>query len=156
MLIKRGPNGDGTPLLFNNRRAVFQTATGLPSVKGAFDEYKRTDIFLANNTVYPASTGSFIPGEIIYQGNSVATSDAQAIVYSYTPHSKVTVIRVQGTFGTGTLTGNTSSANRSAIATNTDTQVGNDIFEDINDNLRIQSEADGIIDFTENNPFGEF
>jgi hypothetical protein len=52
--------------------------------------------------------------------------------------------------------GETSNAIRSVIATNTDTQVGNDVFEDINDNLRIQSEADGIIDFTERNPFGEF
>jgi hypothetical protein len=63
---------------------------------------------------------------------------------------------VQGTFGSGTVRGETSNANRSAIATNTDTQVGNNVFEDINDNLRIQSEADGIIDFTERNPFGEF
>jgi hypothetical protein len=37
----------------------------------------------------------------------------------------------------------------------TSTQVGNDVFEDISDNVRIETEADGIIDFTEANPFGE-
>jgi hypothetical protein len=31
----------------------------------------------------------------------------------------------------------------------------NTAFEDIQDNARIESEADGIIDFTETNPFGE-
>jgi hypothetical protein len=31
----------------------------------------------------------------------------------------------------------------------------NNAFEDVVDNARIESEADGIIDFTEHNPFGE-
>jgi hypothetical protein len=158
--LGRGRGGNVYLYALKLKQFVFSEeiiSTGVQEVDNqSFTEYKRTVIALANNVVYPAGTGSFIPGEIIYQGDSVATADAQAIVYSYVPHSKVTVIRVQGTFGTGTIKGNTSSANRSAIATNTDTQVGNDIFEDINDNLRIQSEADGIIDFTENNPFGEF
>jgi hypothetical protein len=158
--LGRGRGGNVYVYALKMKQFVFSEeiiSTGVQEIDDqAFAEYKRTEIALANNVVYPASTGSFIPGEIIYQGDSVATADAQAIVYSYTPDSKVTVVRVQGTFGTGTLRGNTSSTNRSAIATNTDTQVGNDIFEDINDNLRIQSEADGIIDFTENNPFGEF
>jgi hypothetical protein len=44
---------------------------------------------------------------------------------------------------------------RSAITYNDDTQVGNSIFEDIADNVRIETEADVILDFTENNPFGE-
>jgi hypothetical protein len=158
--LGRGRGGNVYVYALKLKQFVFSEeiiSTGVQEIDSqAVDAYKRTDIALANNVVYPAGTGSFVPGEIIYQGDSVATADAQAIVYSYTPDSKVTVVRVQGTFGTGTLIGNTSSANRSAIATNTDTQVGNDIFEDINDNLRIQSEADGIIDFTENNPFGEF
>jgi hypothetical protein len=44
---------------------------------------------------------------------------------------------------------------RSALSYNDDTQVGNNLFEDIADNVRIESEADGILDFTEHNPFGE-
>jgi hypothetical protein len=34
-------------------------------------------------------------------------------------------------------------------------QVGNDVFEDVSDNVRLQSESDLIIDFTEHNPFGD-
>lgn len=131
-------------------------STGVTEVDDqAFDEYKRSKIPLANNTVFPASTGSFIPGEIIYQGSSLASANAQAIVHSYVPHTHVNVIRVQGNFVTGNVYGNTSSALRSAISLDTSTQVGNDIFEDIADNVRIETEADGIIDFTEANPFGE-
>jgi hypothetical protein len=37
----------------------------------------------------------------------------------------------------------------------TDYQVNENIFEDDADNVIIQNEADGIIDFTESNPFGE-
>jgi hypothetical protein len=120
-----------------------------------FDSYKRASLPLANTTVFPAGTGSFIPGEIIYQGASLATANAQAIVYSYVAHSSVNIIRVQGSFVTGNVRGNTSNALRSAITYNDDTQVGNSIFEDIADNVRIETEADGILDFTEHNPFGE-
>jgi hypothetical protein len=158
--LGRGRGGNVYVYALKLKQFVFSEeiiSTGVQEIDSqAVDAYKRTDIALANTTVYPASTGSFIPGEIVYQGDSVATAGAQAIVYSYTPHSKITVIRVQGAFGTGTVMGNTSLANRSIIGTNIDNQVGNDIFEDINDNIRIQSEADRILDFTENNPFGEF
>jgi len=158
--LGRGRGGNVYVYALKLKQFVFSEeiiSTGVQEIDSqAVDAYKRTEIALANTTVYPASTGSFIPGEIVYQGDSVATAGAQAIVYSYTPHSKITVIRVQGAFGTGTVMGNTSLANRSIIGTNIDTQVGNDIFEDINDNIRIQSEADRILDFTENNPFGEF
>jgi hypothetical protein len=158
--LGRGRGGNVYVYALKMKQFVFSEeiiSTGVEEIDvQAFTHYKTTDIALANTTVYPAGSGSFVPGEVIYQGSSVATADAQAVVYSYTPHSTVTVIRVQGTFGSGTVRGETSNAIRSVIATNTDTQVGNNVFEDINDNLRIQSEADGIIDFTERNPFGEF
>ena len=158
--LGRGRGGNVYVYALKMKQFVFSEeiiSTGVEEIDSqAVTEYKRTEIALNNNIVYPAGTGSFVPGEVIYQGNSVETATAQAIVYSYTPHSIVTVIRVRGTFGAGTIRGETSNANRSVNATNTDTQVGNVIFEDINDNLRIQSEADGIIDFTESNPFGEF
>jgi hypothetical protein len=38
---------------------------------------------------------------------------------------------------------------------NTDTQVNDNVFEDIVNNIQIEQEADDIIDFTESNPFGE-
>lgn len=82
----------------------------------------------------------------------------QAIVHSYTPHSKVDVIRLRGDFTTsGNVYGATSGAIRymTADSVNTDTQVGNSVFEDYSDNVRIETEADSILDFSENNPFGE-
>jgi spore coat polysaccharide biosynthesis protein SpsF (cytidylyltransferase family) len=64
------------------------------------------------------------------------------------------VIRVQGNFVSGNVVGNTSGA-QWIINTISDTATMNNAFEDVVDNARIESEADGIIDFTENNPFGE-
>jgi hypothetical protein len=36
-----------------------------------------------------------------------------------------------------------------------DTVFDTDVFEDITDNTLIETEADAIIDFSEQNPFGE-
>ena len=52
------------------------------------------------------------------------------------------------------MRGNTSSSNW-IINTVSDTALMNTAFEDIVDNARIESESDGILDFTEHNPFGE-
>jgi len=35
-----------------------------------FDSYPRATLPLANTSVFPASTGQFVSGEIIYQGSS--------------------------------------------------------------------------------------
>jgi hypothetical protein len=157
--LGRGRGGNVYVYALKLKQYVFSEeiiSTGVTEVDDqAFDEYKRSKIPLANNTVFPAGTGSFIPGEIIYQGSSLASANAQAIVHSYVPDTHINVIRVQGNFATGNVYGNTSSALRSAITLDTSTQVGNDVFEDISDNVRIETEADGIIDFTEANPFGE-
>jgi hypothetical protein len=157
--LGRGRGGNVYVYALKLKQFVFSEeiiSTGVDEIDDQiFDSYKRSSLPLANTTVFPAGTGSFVPGEIIYQGSSLATANAQAIVYSYTAHSSVDIIRVQGSFVTGNVRGNTSNALRSAISYNDDTQVGNSIFEDIADNVRIETEADGILDFTENNPFGE-
>jgi hypothetical protein len=44
---------------------------------------------------------------------------------------------------------------RKTIGYNDDSQVGNNIFEDFADNVRVETESDSILDFSENNPFGE-
>lgn len=157
--LGRGRGGNVYVYALRMKQFVFSEeviSTGVQEIDAQiFNEYKRTEIALANTSAYPAGNGSFIPGEIIYQGNSLVTADAQAIVYSYQAHTKVTVIRVQGVFTSGALNGVTSNATRAATVVNTDTQVGNDVFEDIADNFRIETEANAIIDFTEKNPFGE-
>jgi hypothetical protein len=157
--LGRGRGGNVYVYALKLKQFVFSEeiiSTGVDEIDDQiFDSYKRASLPIANTTVFPAGTGSFVPGEIIYQGSSLATANAQAIVYSYTAHSSVDIIRVQGSFVTGNVRGNTSNTLRSAISYNDDSQVGNSIFEDIADNVRIETEADGILDFTENNPFGE-
>jgi hypothetical protein len=157
--LGRGRGGNVYVYALRMKQYVFSEeiiSTGISEIDAqAFDEYKRAQLALANTTVFPAGTGSFIPGEIIYQGTSLAESTAQAIVYSYTPDSQVKIIRVKGTFASGNVYGNTSNALRSVILFDDSTQVGDNIFEDISDNTRIETESDGIIDFTEHNPFGE-
>ena len=157
--LGRGRGGNVYVYALKLKQFVFSEeiiSTGVDEIDDQiFDSYKRASLPLANTTIFPAGTGSFVPGEIIYQGSSLATANAQAIVHSYTAHSSISIIQVQGSFATGNVRGNTSSALRSAITYNDDTQVGNSIFEDIADNVRIETEADGILDFTEHNPFGE-
>jgi hypothetical protein len=157
--LGRGRGGNVYVYALKLKQFVFSEeiiSTGVDEIDDQiFDSYKRSSLPLANTTVFPAGTGSFVPGEIIYQGSSLATANAQAIVYSYTAHSSVDIIRVQGSFVTGNVRGNTSNTLRRSISYNDDSQVGNSIFEDIADNVGIETEADGILDFTENNPFGE-
>ena len=126
--------------------------TGIDEVDGqAFDSYKKTRLPIANT-----GSGSFIPKEIIYQGTDLANSTAQAVVYSYTPHSEVLVVRMQGYFSNNTvLTGNSSNSSRTLIYADEEYQVGSNMFEDIADNAQIQNEADDILDFSTTNPFGE-
>jgi hypothetical protein len=112
------------------------------------DAYPRTRISLLSGS------GKFVEDEIVYQGANLAYATAQAIVHNTTANSFIDIIRVSGSFLTGNVHGNTSSANW-IINTVSDTALMNTAFEDIVDNARIQSEADGILDFTEHNPFGE-
>jgi len=112
------------------------------------DAYPKTRISLLSGS------GNFVADEIVYQGANLTYATAQAIVYSTVTNSSVDVIRLIGNFATGNVRGNTSSANW-IINTVSDTALMNTAFEDVVDNARIESEADGILDFTENNPFGE-
>jgi hypothetical protein len=156
--LGRGRGGNVYVYALKMKQFVFSEEiidTGVIEVdQQANEHYKRTRLSVANN--FSGGSGSFIPGEIVYQGSSVALANAKAIVYSYEADSVLNVIRVQGTFANGVpVLGNTSGANRPAIYADTDYQVNENIFEDDADNVIIQNEADGIIDFTESNPFGE-
>jgi hypothetical protein len=116
------------------------------------DAYKRTEL-----TLQTGGSGTFTTDEIVYQGVDVANSTFQAKVHTWTPSTrKLDVILVQGTYANNANTyGATSGSNWKSFGTTDDTVFDNNAFEDIIDNQRIQTEADGIIDFTERNPFGE-
>jgi len=157
--LGRGRGGNVYVYALKMKQYVFSEeiiSTGVQEVDDqAFDEYRRTKLVLANNIVFPMSTGYFVPGEIVYQGSSLETANAQAIVYSYEPHTQLNVIRVQGTFSTGNIRGSTSGALRGITLADTSTQVDGNVFEDISDNKLVENEGDNLLDWTEKNPFGE-
>jgi len=100
-------------------------------------------------------TSTFQRFEIVYQGSNLATATAKAIVAGWNkPTQKLKVRNVKGAFVGGTLVkGSTSNAQwtlNGAPDLLNNVNVGN-----IEDNDILESEADGIIDFTEINPFGE-
>lgn len=115
------------------------------------DYYPRTNVALE-----AGGTGTFINDEIVYQSaNTFANATATAVVHDFLPNSQVTIYRTIGTFTAGgTIRGNTSNATWT-ISTADDLTPLDNAFEDIIDNNRIQTEANGIIDFSETNPFGE-
>ena len=115
------------------------------------DYYPRTNVALQ-----AGGTGTFVNDEIVYQSaNTLANATATAVVHNFLPNSQVTIFRTIGTFTAGgTIKGNTSSATWT-ISTADDLAALDNAFEDIIDNNRIQTEANGIIDFSETNPFGE-
>ncbi len=112
------------------------------------DYYPKTKLVL--NT----GTGTFLNDEIVYQGANLAFATAQAYVHDMVANSNLNVYRTIGTFTSGTVTGNTSNAIWTITSSN-DLSPMDDVFEDIQDNNRIETESDAIIDFTEINPFGE-
>jgi len=111
------------------------------------DEYPRTKITIS------AGSGKYLNDEFVYVGSNLSVATAQALVYDFVPNTYLEVYRTIGTFGSGTLKGNTSNAQWTISTVDTMT-VMNTAFEDIQDNARIEAESDGIIDWTETNPFG--
>jgi len=102
-----------------------------------------------------SGSGKFLNDEIVYQGSSLSTATAQALVYDFQPNAYIDVYRMQGDFtSSANVHGNTSSA-QWTVTLASDASVQNTAFEDIIDNARIEAASDGIIDFTEVNPFGE-
>jgi hypothetical protein len=102
-----------------------------------------------------SGSGKFLNDEIVYQGSSLSTATAQALVYDFQPNAYIDVYRMQGDFtSSANVHGNTSSA-QWTVTLASDAPTQNNAFEDIIDNARIEAASDGIIDFTEVNPFGE-
>ena len=100
-------------------------------------------------------TSTFQRFEVVYQGSTLATATAKGIVAGWNkPTQKLKLRNVKGAFVGGTLVkGSTSNAQwtlNSAPDLLKNVNAGN-----IEDNDILESEADGIIDFTEINPFGE-
>jgi hypothetical protein len=151
--LGRGRGGNVYVYALKMKQFVFSNEiidTGIGMIdEQIVDYYPKTRLFLASG-----GTGKYLNNEIVYQGSSLASANAQALVHDYVTGQYVEVYRVQGNFASGVLKGNTSNSNWT-INVISDTATMNGAFEDIFDNARIEASSDGIIDFTEHNPFGE-
>jgi len=99
------------------------------------------------------STTTLLAGEHVYQGANLATSTAQAIVSSFDRNTLVVNLRnIKGTFQSNVnIIGESSSAFFRVSSYNT-IEDSSTVYDD---NVKIETEADAILDFTETNPFGE-
>jgi hypothetical protein len=152
--LGRGRGGNVYVYAIKMKQFVFSNEviqTGNAEIDGQIrDEYPRTRI-----TLNAGGAGTYKLDEIVYvSANTYANATAQALVHSYNPGISLDVYRVQGTFTSGTLIGNTSNS-QWTISLTSDTATMDNAFEDIIDNNRIETESDAILDFTEHNPFGE-
>lgn len=105
-------------------------------------------------TLQSGGTGTYDQHEIVYQGPDVANSTAVAYVSNFDkPTLKLTIRNIKGTFVANTAVKGTINTSTSYILASGDKMDdSHSLFED---NSRIQAEAENIVDFTENNPFGE-
>ncbi len=141
------------------RQFVFSSEiieTGIEEV----DEQIRNNYTVTTLTVNAGGSGNFdaANNETVYQGSNVATATAFAECTSFNSTTrKLEVIKINGTFvNLQAIKGATSNA--SWILSTSGESKAQDLdfsFEDIADNKVVQTEGDNIIDFSENNPFGE-
>jgi len=155
--LGRGRGGNVYVYALKMKQFVFSDEiieTGVTEVdEQVFDLYRRTNIPFSET-----GTGTYIQGEIVYQGPDLANATAQAIVHTYNllGNNYIEVIRVQGNFANGTtIIGATSNASYTMNRTIDDMTPFDTQTEDLIDNNAIEFESDDIIDFTEVNPFGE-
>ena len=153
--LGRGRGGNVYVYALKMKQFVFSNEvieTGNQEIDGQIrDEYPRTRL-----TLQAGGSGAYVNDEIVFVSPDAtyANCTAQALVHDYVTGASLDVYRVQGTFSSGTLRGNTSGAVWT-LNTVSDTATMDNAFEDIVDNNRIEGESDSILDFTEHNPFGE-
>jgi hypothetical protein len=153
--LGRGRGGNVYVYALKMKQFVFSNEviqTGIAEIDGQIrDSYPRTRL-----TLNAGGSGSYRNDEIVFVSSdaTLANCTAQALVHNYVTGSSVDVYRVRGTFGSGSLRGNTSNAVWTLNSVS-DTATMDNAFEDIVDNNRIETESDSILDFTEHNPFGE-
>jgi hypothetical protein len=116
----------------------------------AFDHYRKTRVYVSTSN----GNGKFIVGEKVYQGNSINNPTFEAIVHTSVQGRYLDLIRTQGNISNSLLRGATSNSSWTITSSN-DMEMANTVFEDISDNFLLQTEGSQIIDFTEDNPFGD-
>jgi hypothetical protein len=158
--LGRGRGGNVYVYALKLKQLVFSDeiiSTGIDEVDEQIrDHYRRSQL----NMRMDVGAGNYANDEIVFQSTdgTVANSFATAVVHSWSTSAtrKLDIYRVKGTFANGANTiGATSGAFYTTAGTINTGAFDDTVFEDINDNTRIQNESDAIIDFSERNPFGE-
>jgi hypothetical protein len=123
--------------------------TGYPDIDNIAD----VKAFGVDYSLDAGGSGSFFMHEIVYQGNTLETATAKAYVSNWNITTRELKLRnIKGEFASNVnVIGATSGASWTLLSGN----VQEDASTTFDDNVRIETEADNIIDFTETNPFGE-
>jgi hypothetical protein len=99
-----------------------------------------------------SGVGSYKKREIVYQGPSLQNSTATGIVVDYNkPNNKLILRNMKGAFVAGSPIVGTASSTSLNIVNFDAMENKADPFDN---NVIIENEADNILDFTEDNPFG--
>lgn len=122
--------------------------TGYPDIDNIAD----IKAFGVDYNMNAGGSGTYLTHEIVYQGTSLANSTAKGYVSNWNLPNRVLKLRnVKGSFTVNTaIKGVTSNASWSLANANT----MEDASTPFDDNMRIEQEADGFVDWTETNPFG--
>ena len=104
--------------------------------------------------VNAGGTGTFTNLEWVYQGDSLATATAKGVVAYWNKPSRVLRLRnIKGEFDANVAIKGASS-NASWVLTAAADPQFNPNNENMQDNYRIETEGDNILDWSETNPFG--
>lgn len=124
-------------------------ATGVLGVDSVADQ----NAFCVDYTMQPGGSSTYKQGEIIFQGASLAASTARGYVRDWNKVAGVLTIRnARGSFTPNVaVVGISSGAQWTLVGGN----FQQDASETYDDNVRIETEADNIMDFSEENPFGD-
>lgn len=116
------------------------------------DSIQDSKSFSVSYTMQAGGLSTFEESEQVYQGTSLETATATAFVASWDRPSRILKLRnIRGAFSPGVeIKGVVSDA--SWILESGNTQDNSN--ETYDDNFRIETEADDILDWTELNPFG--
>jgi hypothetical protein len=123
--------------------------TGIEEIDDNVSRYQYTvQLTLADGS------GNYTVGEEVYQGLSLEDFTAKAVVSDWNPTDSILTIQtINGNFNSGgTVTGNASGA--VYVLGVKETMIFPDVIGDA-DNKTYQTQADSIIDFSEDNPFSE-
>lgn len=118
------------------------------------DRIGNIQAYATDLTLTAGGTGTYTLYETVYQGASLATATARAVVAGWNkPNAALKIRNVFGTFDANTDIIGASSGAVWNLESAPDL-LRNANYENIEDNSRIETEAGNVIDFSEVNPFG--